>query len=115
MNTKLYLGLDVHKNSIVVASALADGSEPQSYAKWGGSNLSVERGLLKVRKKFDVEKSEIRSRAIPLQLFFSFLLLFFFDVAIRTRNSLDADADVGVPGGRSLCGRGGPRPSRIPS
>jgi len=59
MNTKLYLGLDVHKNSIVVASALADGSEPQSYAKWGGSNLSVERGLLKMPKKFDVEKSEI--------------------------------------------------------
>lgn len=59
MNTKLYLGLDVHKNSIVVASALADGSEPQAYGKWGGSNLSVERGLLKVRKKFGVEKNEI--------------------------------------------------------
>lgn len=59
MNTKLYLGLDVHKNSIVVATALADGSEPQSYGKWGGSNLSVERGLLKVRKKFGVEKNEI--------------------------------------------------------
>jgi transposase len=59
MNTKLYLGLDVHKNSIVVATALAGGSEPQSYGKWGGSNLSVERGLLKVRKKFGVEKSEI--------------------------------------------------------
>lgn len=59
MNIKLYLGLDVHKNSIVVASASADGSEPQSYGKWGGSNLSVERGLLKVRKKFGVEKNEI--------------------------------------------------------
>tara|TARA_R110002096_G_C14565744_1_gene720223 strand:+ start:163 stop:1308 length:1146 start_codon:yes stop_codon:yes gene_type:complete len=59
MNIKLYLGLDVHKNSIVVASALADGTEPQSYGKWGGSNLSVERGLLKVRKKFGVDKSEI--------------------------------------------------------
>lgn len=59
MNTKLYLGLDVHKNSIVVAAALADGSEPQSYGKWGGSNLSAERGLLKIRKKFGVEKNEI--------------------------------------------------------
>ena len=59
MNTKLYLGLDVHKNSIVVATALADGTEPQSYGKWGGTNLSVERGHLKVRKKFGVEKSEI--------------------------------------------------------
>lgn len=56
---KLYLGLDVHKNSIVVAAALADGSDPQSYGKWGGSNLSAERGLLKVRKKFGVEKHEI--------------------------------------------------------
>jgi len=55
---KLYLGLDVHKNSIVVATAPADGSDPQSY-RWGGSNLSAERGLLRVRKKFDVEKHEI--------------------------------------------------------
>ena len=59
MNIKLYVGLDVHKNSIVVATALAHGGEPQPYGKWGGSNLSVERGLLKIRKKFGVEKSEI--------------------------------------------------------
>ncbi len=59
MNTKLYLGLDVHKNSIVVATALADGSDPQSYGKWCGSNLSAERGLLKIRQKYQVEKSEI--------------------------------------------------------
>jgi len=59
MNTKLYLGLDVHKNSIVAATALADGSELLSYGKWGGANLSVERSLLKVRKKFGVDKSEI--------------------------------------------------------
>lgn len=59
MNIKLYIGLDVHKNSIVVATAKADGSDPQSYAKWGGSNLSVERGLLRVRKKFGVEKHEL--------------------------------------------------------
>jgi transposase len=59
MNIKLYIGLDVHKNSIVVATAKADGSDPKSYGKWGGSNLSAERGLLKVRKTFEVEKSEI--------------------------------------------------------
>lgn len=59
MNTKLYIGLDVHKNSIVVATAKADGSDPQSYGKWGGSNLSAERGLLKIRKKFGVKKEEI--------------------------------------------------------
>ena len=59
MKIKLYIGLDVHKNSIVVATAKADGSEPQAYGKWGGSNLAAERGLLKARKKFGVEKSEI--------------------------------------------------------
>jgi transposase len=59
MKTKLYLGLDVHKNSIVVATALADGSEAQIYGKWGGSNLSAERGLRKVLKKFGVDKNEI--------------------------------------------------------
>lgn len=59
MKIKLYIGLDVHKNSIVVATAKADGSEAQSYGKWGGSNLGAERGLLKVRKKFGVGKSEI--------------------------------------------------------
>jgi transposase len=59
MKMKLYIGLDVHKNSIVVAVAKADGSEPRAYGKWGGSNLSVERGLLKIRKKFGVDKSEI--------------------------------------------------------
>jgi transposase len=59
MKMKLYIGLDVHKNSIVVAVAKADGSDPRAYGKWGGSNLSVERGLLKIRKKFGVDKSEI--------------------------------------------------------
>lgn len=59
MNIELYIGLDVHKNSIAVATAPARGGDPQSYGKWGGSNLSVERGLLKIRKKFGVRKSEI--------------------------------------------------------
>lgn len=59
MKIKLYLGLDVHKNSIVIATAPADGSEPQSYGKWGGSNLSVERGLLKILKRFGLQKDEI--------------------------------------------------------
>ncbi|MCB1230218.1 MAG: IS110 family transposase [Verrucomicrobiae bacterium] len=59
MKIKLYVGLDVHKNSIVVATALDRGGEPQAYGKWGGSNLAVERGLLKLRKSFGVDKSEI--------------------------------------------------------
>lgn len=56
---KLYVGFDVHKNSIVVATAGASGTDPQHYGKWGGSNLSAERGLLKLRKSFGVAKNEI--------------------------------------------------------
>lgn len=59
MNSKLYIGLDVHKNSIVVATAHTDGSEPRSYGKWGGSNLSVERGLQKLLKSFKLEKTDV--------------------------------------------------------
>ena len=59
MKIKLYIGLDVHKNSIVVANAKADGSDPQSYGKWGGSNLSAERGLSKLLKTFGLQKSEV--------------------------------------------------------
>lgn len=59
MKIKLHIGLDVHKNSIVVATAKADGSLPQSYGKWGGSNLSAERGLSKLLKTHDLQKSEI--------------------------------------------------------
>jgi len=60
MRTKIHIGLDVHKNSIVVAYALADGSPPQSYGKWGGSNLSAERNLPKLLGKLGVSKEEVR-------------------------------------------------------
>jgi len=60
MNTKIHIGLDVHKNSIVVAYALADGSPPQHHGKWGGTNPSAERGLLKLLKKLGVGKGEVR-------------------------------------------------------
>lgn len=59
MKIKAYLGLDVHKNSIVVAIAKADGSEPFSYGKWGGSNLSAERGLVKLLKSLGLTKEEV--------------------------------------------------------
>ena len=60
MKIKLHIGLDVHKNSIVVATASEDGSPPQHYGKWGGSTLCSQRGLVKLCKKFGVEKDEIR-------------------------------------------------------
>lgn len=60
MNTKVYIGLDVHKNSIVVAYALADGSPPQHHGKWGGSNLSAERNLPKLLKKLGAAKGDVR-------------------------------------------------------
>ena len=56
---KLYIGLDVHKNSIAVAIASRDESESKSYGKWGGSNMAAESGLLKLRKKFGVDKDQI--------------------------------------------------------
>ena len=55
----LYSGLDVHKDSVVVATAAIDGSQPTSYGSWGGSNLSVERGLNKLRKSFELDKSQL--------------------------------------------------------
>ena len=60
MNTKIHIGLDVHKNSITVAYALADGSEPQHHGRWGGTNLSAERGLLKLLKKLGASKADLR-------------------------------------------------------
>ena len=67
MNTKsksttpeVYVGLDVHKSSITVAYALPDGSNPVVYGKLGGSNLALERGLARLRKKLGVEKSALR-------------------------------------------------------
>lgn len=59
MKMKTYIGLDVHKNSIVVAVAPADGSEAHAYGKWGGSNLAVERGLLRLLKKLGLKKEEV--------------------------------------------------------
>ena len=60
MTTKVHIGLDVHKNSIVVAYAPSDGSPPQHHGKWGGSNLSAERGLLKLLKKLGAAKDGVR-------------------------------------------------------
>ena len=59
MKIKYHIGLDVHKNSIVVALAHAGKSEPRTYGKWGGSNLSVERGLRKLLKNLQLDKSEV--------------------------------------------------------
>lgn len=59
MNIKLHIGLDVHKDSIVVALAYTNGSDPEHHGKWGGSNLSVERGLLRLLKKQGLTKEQI--------------------------------------------------------
>ncbi len=57
---KLYIGLDVHKNSIVVATASEGRAKPVHYGKWGGSNLCAERGLARLCRKLGVAKSDIR-------------------------------------------------------
>ena len=55
-----YIGLDVHKSSISIACAAADGSAPEFYGKTTGSNLSVERALVKLLKKLGCEKADLR-------------------------------------------------------
>ncbi len=57
---KYYIGLDVHKSTISIAYAAADGSDPVFYGKTAGTNLSVERALAKLRKKLGVEKEDLR-------------------------------------------------------
>jgi transposase len=60
MKIKYHIGLDVHKNSVVIALAKSGNREPEHYGKWGGSTLSAERGLLKLMKKLGVSKDEIQ-------------------------------------------------------
>ena len=57
---RYYIGLDVHKSTISIAYAAADGSAPVFYGKTAGNNLSVERALTKLRKKLGVEKEDLR-------------------------------------------------------
>jgi hypothetical protein len=59
MTTKIHIGLDVHKNSIVAAYAHGDGSPPVHHGKWSGTNLSVERGLTKLLAKLGVGRAEV--------------------------------------------------------
>jgi transposase len=56
----LYIGFDVHKNSIAIACARSDAEEPTFYGSCGGSNLAVERALNRLCKKFDVTKPQVR-------------------------------------------------------
>lgn len=60
MKIKLHIGLDVHKDKIVVAIAGKIGNDPTHYGKWGGTNLAVELGLRKLLKKYGVNKKEVR-------------------------------------------------------
>jgi len=57
---KHYIGLDVHKSTISIAYAAADGSDPVLYGKTTGSNLAVERALSKLRKKLGASKEDMR-------------------------------------------------------
>ena len=56
----LYIGLDVHRSSISIAYATADGSKPVFHGKTGGSNLCAERALATLRKKLGATKEEMR-------------------------------------------------------
>lgn len=59
-NKKLFIGLDVHKNSIVVATAAEGETDAKHYGKWGGSLLSAERGLNKLLRSFSLTKDQVK-------------------------------------------------------
>jgi hypothetical protein len=51
-----YIGLDVHKENISIAHALAGSRKtPEYLGECGGSNLAIERALRKLAKKLEVE------------------------------------------------------------
>ena len=57
---KAYLGLDVHKASIVIAVAMADGSPPVLYGKAPADLDGFERILRRVLKKHALEKGDVQ-------------------------------------------------------
>ena len=57
---KAYIGLDVHKASIVISVALADGTPPQLYGKAPADLDGFERALRRVLKKYEVGKGDVR-------------------------------------------------------
>lgn len=60
-NDILYIGFDVHKNSVAIACVRSsDADDPKFHGSCGGSNLAVERALNRICKKFDVTKKQIR-------------------------------------------------------
>jgi transposase len=59
MKKTVYIGLDVHKNSVAIAFALAGTEEPTYHGKCGSSNLAVERSLDRLCKKLGVNKKQV--------------------------------------------------------
>jgi transposase len=57
---KAYLGLDVHKASIVIAIALADGTPPVLYGKSPGDQNGFLRALRRALKKHELEKDDVK-------------------------------------------------------
>ncbi len=46
-------------DSVAVATAASDDSQPLTYGNWGCSNFSVERGLVKLCKSFQIGKEDL--------------------------------------------------------
>ena len=57
---KAYIGLDVHKASIVIAVALADGAPPVLYGKSPGDQNGFLRVLRRALKKHGLEKEDVK-------------------------------------------------------
>lgn len=56
---KVYIGLDVHKSSISIATALAGEGDARYYGRISGSSPNVERIVRRIMKEYSINKEEL--------------------------------------------------------
>lgn len=57
--TKLYIGLDTHKENIVIGIAFAGTAEPETYGKVSADLGRFIIALRKLLKKYELKKDEV--------------------------------------------------------
>lgn len=58
-NIKLYVGLDVHKDTVTAATAKPGRTTPELFGTFGGSLVAIERSLRKLAKKKGLDLSQL--------------------------------------------------------
>jgi len=56
---KVYIGLDVHKENILIALAFADRSDPESYGKASSDLDGFLKILRRIQEKYDLRKEDV--------------------------------------------------------